>query len=65
MERSGRPTTAFALAVALAISVHGQTTPEAAYEVDGKIQLRLHNSNGDVWKDFRGEFKVFVNGPGG
>jgi hypothetical protein len=64
MERSCRLVTAFALAMVFAVSIHGQTAPDTGYEVDGKIQLRLHNSNGDVWKDFRGEFKVFVNGPG-
>src|ERR1035437_9156574 len=34
------------------------------YEVDGNVELRLHHTDGSVWKDFKGDFKVFVKGCG-
>ena len=64
MKKRCHPTATIVLAVAFAISIHGQTAPDAGYEVEGKIRLGLHHLNGGTSKDYRGEFKVYVNSPG-
>ena len=34
------------------------------YEVEGRIEIRLLHPNGEVWQDYKGDFRVFVNGCG-